>query len=152
MELLRYKTSPTGPINTHQTFTSHNPWKLRGSQTIILPTVYVKSGLEQITSQRCAKENGMPPQPPNSHSHPYNAIGQSPTHAGRGWHTSETEEDEGGEKYLVLVLMKALLQQDQCQQLRCPRRMERKSYSRGVCTIEPQPERETECERGRITF
>lgn len=41
-------------------------------------------------------------------SHPYKAIGQQPTHVGRGWHTSEIEEEDGGAEYLVLVLMKAL--------------------------------------------
>lgn len=44
------------------------------------------------------------PPPP----HPYKAIGQQPTHVGRGWHTSEIEEEDGGAEYLVLVLMKAL--------------------------------------------
>lgn len=46
--------------------------------------------------------------PPDSHSNPYKAIGQSLTYVGRGWHTSETEEEEEGPKYLVLVLMEAL--------------------------------------------
>lgn len=33
--------------------------------------------------------------PPNSHSHPYETIGQPPPHVGRGWHTSETEVEKG---------------------------------------------------------
>lgn len=56
MEFLQYETRPTGPINSQKTITSHL-WKLRGSQMIILPAVYVKSDLEQITSQRCAQGN-----------------------------------------------------------------------------------------------
>lgn len=52
-------------------------------------------------------QNEMPT--PYSHCHPYKAIGQPATHVGRCWQTLETEEEEGGAQYLlVLVLMKAL--------------------------------------------
>lgn len=82
-------------IADQQAFTSHNLWKLQGFLmiTLITLTVYVKSVLVQITRQGCGKQNGMPPY---SHCHPCKAIGQPLTHVGSGWHTSETEKEEGG--------------------------------------------------------
>lgn len=129
----------TSPINAPKNFTSHDIVEITRISNDSTPIVYVKSGLEQITSQRCAKENGIPPPPPLPPLQGNWTISHSCGY--RSWHPSETEEEAGGAKYLVLVLMKALQWWGQCQQLRCPRRTEWKSYSRGVCTTEPQPER-----------
>ncbi|KAK2919439.1 hypothetical protein Q8A73_003810 [Channa argus] len=87
--------------------------------------------------------------PPYSQCHPCKAIRQPLTHVGRDWHTSETEEEEGGrgskvpgsgshEGFIMVKPVPATEVPKACTTVQSGRVREN---SREVCTFEPQPPR-----------